>query len=337
MFSILKGRVSILSWSLIAAGSLALSASLVNTWETQQLPIATENSLRLQGYGYAEASGNTGSRKIFQRDGTAVAQYRFKNFNNDPMQVELSVPVDLLEAYWKGYGYTQAELDSLKEWQNTAVKDTYQYVVNHSLPQADLDRMSADIKDKYQQKVHDLMHGRGLKYKKKGVLIPDIPSIAQRNVDHLGPVALDIGRFAKAKNYDALDVVGATLSLMQTGLEYERIPLKKQERIIGGIYPPLVAMAEGRGDCDTKTALMASILLNWDMAKLIGVGMPNHYLLGVLRTPAKGDAFVEYNGLTYVLMEPAGPGWVPPGIVSEYTLQLLNAGDQIALEPLQKN
>lgn len=337
MLPILKGRISIFSWSLVAAISWVSCFTLLNNWETRKLSTETENSLFLQGYAFAETSSNASLRKTFRRERSAVAEYRFKNFNNDPIHIEISVPVDQLEEYSKGYGYTQAELDSLKEWQNRAFKDAYQNAIDHSLAKADIDRIRAEIKDKYQQKVHELLNSRGFTYQKNGVLIPDIPGIAKRNVNYLSPVALDINKVAEAKNYDALTVVGATLSLMQTGLEYERVPLKKQERIIGGIYPPLVAMMEGRGDCDTKTALMASILLNWDRAKLIGVGMPNHYLIGVLRTPNKGDAFVEYGGLSYVLMEPAGPGLLAPGMVSEYTLQLLNAGDHITLEPLKKN
>lgn len=291
----------------------------------------------MQGYAYAGKRDAGNYRNIVKKEGTNFAEYQVRNFNNDLIQIEFSMASDQLEEYWKGYGYTQADLDSLLEWQKKALKDAYQYVVDHSLKQADLDRMGAEIKEEYRRKFRDLMISRGFKYKQEGVLVPDIPGIAKRNIDNLNPVALEIGRIAKAKNYDALDVVGAALSLAQTGLEYERIPLKKQERTIGGIYPPLAAILEGKGDCDTKTALMASILLNWDAARLIGVGMPNHYLIGMLRTPAKGDAFVEYNGLSYVLMEPAGPGWSPPGNISEYTLGILNAGNQIALEPLQKN
>jgi hypothetical protein len=276
-------------------------------------------------------------RKNFQKDGTAVAEYRFKNFNNDLINVAFSVPVPQLEEYGKGYGYTQADLDSLLDWQKKALNDAYQYVVDNKLAQADLGRMGANIKEQYRQKYRDLMMSRGFKYKEKGVLTPDIPGIVKRNVRYLNQVALDIGKIAQAKNYDALDVIGTALSLMQSGLEYENIPLKQQERTIGGVYPPVAAIVWGRGDCDSKTALMASILLNWDKAKLIGVGMPRHYLIGVLQTPAKGDAYVEYEGLNYVLMEPAGPSRLAPGMVSDYTLEVLKAHDRIALEPLQKD
>jgi hypothetical protein len=330
-------RFSILPWVLIAAASLLLSLVLVEKWEAGQVFAEAQNTLSLQGYAYAEPSTEQSSRKIFRKEGMAVAEYRFKEFNNRFIQIKISMPVEQLEKYCGEYGYTQADLDSLFEWQKKALKDAYQYVVAHSLAQSDLDRMSSEIKDAFRQKVSDLYASRGFRYKKKGLLVPDIPGIVKRNVRNLSSVALDINTIAKANNYDALDVIGAVLSFLQTGVEYESVPMRKQDRTIGGFYPPLVTIVEGRGDCDSKTALMASILLNWDKAKLIGAGIPNHYLIGVLRTPAKGDAYVEYEGLHYVLMEPAGPSQMAPGIISDYTRELLNAVDQASLEPLLKN
>jgi hypothetical protein len=55
--------------------------------------------------------------------------------------------------------------------------------------------------------------------------------------------------------------------------------------------------------------------------------------MGLLRNPAKGDAFVEYKGMRYVLMEPAGPGWLPPGMVDRNTTALLNARGNLKIEP----
>ena len=94
---------------------------------------------------------------------------------------------------------------------------------------------------------------------------------------------------------------------------------------------------EARGDCDAKSGLLAAILLNWNNAKLIGVGVPGHYLLGVIQHPARGDACVEYEGQPYVLMEPAGPALLPPGMVSDYTQKWLAARDQVIMEPLVIN
>ena len=141
----------------------------------------------------------------------------------------------------------------------------------------------------------------------------------------------------RSLGYDSGDLLGITLPMVQTAISYATLPLQRDGRMIAGYSPPLEVIMEGRGDCDSKTGLLASILLNWDKVKLVGVGVPGHYLLGVLQHPARGDAFVEYEGLTYVLMEPSGPAWAPPGTISDYTQKWLAARDGVIIEKLTRN
>jgi hypothetical protein len=102
----------------------------------------------------------------------------------------------------------------------------------------------------------------------------------------------------------------------------------------GGLLQPATTMIKGWGDCDTKTALLASILANWPQMRMVGVAVPGHYLMGVLRIPEKGDAFVEHGGLQYVLIEPAGPAWLPPGRVADTTVALLESSEGYRIDPL---
>ena len=47
----------------------------------------------------------------------------------------------------------------------------------------------------------------------------------------------------------------------------------------------------------------------------------------------KGDTFVEYQGLQYTLLEPAGPAWLPPGRVGEETSALLGGREGYKIDP----
>jgi hypothetical protein len=49
--------------------------------------------------------------------------------------------------------------------------------------------------------------------------------------------------------------------------------------------------------------------------------------------PAKGDMFVRYEGLEYVLVEPAGPAWLEPGQAGRHTAELLAGSDGYQIEP----
>jgi hypothetical protein len=332
-----KYRLSLVAWSLLALGTLFVTAFLVERWG-ETTANGSADDLFLQGYGYAEPNSSTSFRKMTQKGRNVTTEYGFTNFNKDKLRVDFSFSARELESYRLEYGYTPDDFDALLVKQRQDLDEAYQYVVKNRQSQLVLDRMSEKIKAEYKQNVRNLIKSRGFKYRNENLVVPDIPGIVKKNISNLRPLAVEISQLARKNSYNAADVVGATLSLMQTGLVYENIPMQDGDRVIGGIYPPVVAVVEGRGDCDSKTAVMASVLLNWDKTDLVGVGVPGHYLIGVLQVPGRGDAYVEYNGLNYVLMEPAGPAHLSPGVVSSYTLSILNAGDdQVVLEPLKRN
>jgi hypothetical protein len=71
--------------------------------------------------------------------------------------------------------------------------------------------------------------------------------------------------------------------------------------------------------------VLASILKNWSNIHAIGVALPSHYLMGISRLPRHGDVYMDYGGLQYVLVEPAGPAWLPIGSVGQDTMDMLQS------------
>jgi hypothetical protein len=149
----------------------------------------------------------------------------------------------------------------------------------------------------------------------------------------LKPLALAFDRIAAEKSYDSESLVGAVTAMVQTALHYKIPPQLENGRHTGGILPPVMALVRGWGDCDTKTGLLASLLANWPRMRMVGISVPGHYLMGVLRIPGHGDAFIEYQGLQYVLIEPAGPAWLSPGTVGEDTMPMLQGAAGFKIEP----
>ena len=276
-------------------------------------------------------------QRIEEKNGQIYAEYGCRDFNNDPLRASYTISARDLAAYQLGYGFTQGELDTLNQWQKKALDDAYRHAAQSGLKQEELNRMGAAIRSDYHARYRSLLVSRGFGILPGNVLVADIPAITRRNVKELRPFALALDSSADKKRNDPGEVIGAALSLVQTAFLYESVPLLINGRQTGGVYPPLETIAKGKGDCDTKSALLASILLNWSKIKLIGVAVPDHYLLAVLRNPGKGDAFVEYEGLRYVLLEPAGPAWLPPGVVGPVTTAQLNSGTSIAIEPFTLN
>ena len=239
---------------------------------------------------------NRPSQRVRTAGDSISVDYGFTNFNDDRLTISYSLKKSALAAYEARYGYTQAEA-----------------------------RAAADVRA--------YMSSRGFRMLQGNVVIPDMPKIVKENTVLLKPVATAFDGVAQQRHYDQADLIGAVASLAQTAMEYRVPEPVVGQKHTGGILPPVSALLRGWGDCDTKSGVIASILSNWPHMRLVGIGPPGHYLIGVLRIPNKGDLFVEYQGLQYVLIEAAGPAWLPPGTVADSTQDLLAGADGYRIEP----
>lgn len=245
----------------------------------------------------AWAAGGAGPSQRIRAVGDAVAaEYSFKNFNDDRLTISYSMKKAAFDSYEARYGYTRAEAGAAKD-------------------------------------IRAYMASRGFKLVGANTVAVDMPKIVHDNASVLRPVAAAFENVATQQRYDQGDLVGAVASLVQTAMVYKIPPSEVGDRHTGGILPPASALLRGWGDCDTKSGVLASILSNWPHMRMVGVGPPGHYLIGVLRIPNKGDLFVEYQGLQYVLVEPAGPAWLPPGTVADSTQDLLAGSEGYRIEP----
>lgn len=337
LFNSSRRESSLFTWGILGLLSLLLCLCLSSEKDRQSgppAPLTMQLAGEIDTRAMAAGGGGRATQSIREERGVISAEYGFINFNNDPLQIRFSLPASDLAAYRLGYGYTQADLDAIMAWQKRALAEAYDQAVKNSWGQERLNSVSRTIQQEFRSKQEELFASRGFRLQQGKTLVPDIPAIVRRNIKPLNDVARQFHQVAATQGYDSQETIASVLSMVQTALHYKDLPASQGGRVIGGITPPLVTMVAGEGDCDAKTALMAAILRNWSHIKLIGVGVPNHYLLGVLQNPAKGQLYVEYEGMLYVLLEPAGPGWLPPGTLAESTVGLLSSGENLRMEAL---
>lgn len=165
-------------------------------------------------------------------------------------------------------------------------------------------------------------------------LFVDIPEVVRRNQAYVRPVAAALKQLGAEQGQDDRWIFETAVALVQAGLEYRTPSTLDRGRQTLGFYTPPRALESGYGDCDTKSALLAAILLNLGDTRIIGVRVPGHYLLGIAREPLAGEAFVQYRGESYVLVEAAGPAVRRPGDVAERTRLALSRGDDIRIDPM---
>ncbi|MCG2725712.1 MAG: hypothetical protein L6420_05565 [Elusimicrobia bacterium] len=293
-------------------------------------PIGMDIS-RAQGSGqYGRKKG--ASQKVWLKDGVYNAQYEFLNFNSDSISIYFGMNREQYHKYLKNYSYSDTEVANLRSWRDKKRQQAWAKAAKHGNRIAG-NKAIAAVETDYQTELRKLLRSRGFALRIGNVVECDMPLIIKRNIELLKPLALSFQKIAKANGYGSEETVGAVLSMAQTAIHYKIPPMTNGEVHTGGILPPAKAILSGWGDCDTKTALTAAILGNWNRIKLVGISVPGHYLMAIRHLPAKGDIFVRYEGLEYVLIEPAGPAWLEPGRVGRTTSALLKGSDGYKIEP----
>ncbi len=239
----------------------------------------------------------------------------FINYNRDPLTIVFALAQNAVRQSMAEFGYSASEASALAA---SCVQPC---------TQADYDRR---VRQYYRNQA---LATAGAASGPMRVMV-DIPAVVARNRPRLRLLAGQFDQLSRTRAYSPEETVGAMVAFVQTSLPYKRPPLREGGRDILGFYPPPRALAAGFGDCDTKSALLAAILTNFPGMRMIGVHIPNHYLVGIARVPRKGDAFIEYEGEPFVLIEPSGPAWFPPGMIGNTTQTRLNTMTGVRIDPL---
>jgi hypothetical protein len=261
----------------------------------------------------ARAQEGSGYERTDAPDGNYRVTARFLNFNQDLLTLAFELEPDAVRESLEEFGYANEETQAL-------------LAACTGCDQEEFDRRSIAF-----------YNSRGLAVTKQDgrlKLVVDVAAVVERNKGRLHSLAKALGKIANDRDYGPDQTLGAAVAFVQTSLRYQQPPNQENGRNIVGFYPPPRALAQGLGDCDTKSAVLAATLAHFSGIKLIGVHVPKHYLVGVARVPRHGDAFIEYQGEPYVLLEASGPAWRPPGSISDTTRAALQTMQGVRIDPM---
>lgn len=145
------------------------------------------------------------------------------------------------------------------------------------------------------------------------VIIPDHQRLMQDSLKDLLPVAEALRN--KLVNTTSRDKVAYISSWLQQ-LPYQ--DLSDRQNSSGNAFnPPLRVLQENRGDCDSKTVLLAALIrmLLPDIKQAI-VYLPQHAMLAVDLPVTANDDKTNIEGNEYLLVDPTGPALLTPGQIS---------------------
>jgi len=151
-------------------------------------------------------------------------------------------------------------------------------------------------------------------------IVPDYKRIVERYTVPMRPVALAMRR--DLMGLDSRAQFNYILSFFQS-IPYDRLESRATSNG-SGFATPFEVLTRNRGDCDSKTVAMISLLRNFfPQLRMIMILIPEHAFLGVELPQGPGDFALGVEGRRYVLADPTGPGLYPLGQVTDRSQELL--------------
>ena len=187
-----------------------------------------------------------------------------------------------------------------------------------------LDRIRTVLEDKQQEYYEDYFHEHFYNWNKDEKLISiDYNKITELYLEKMAPVAKAFQLKNNNQIYDKRSVINDILNFYQS-LPYDTLMSDRG----AGFSTPFKLLHENKGDCDTKlVASAATIKSLYKGIKVISVVLPEHVIIGFNIPATNSDLKIMYKGQQYVLAETAGPGLIPLGELSEFSLNALKRGD----------
>lgn len=155
------------------------------------------------------------------------------------------------------------------------------------------------------------------------VIVPDHQRLMQDSLNDLLPVATAL--------HDQLVNTAARDTLVYISSWLQQLPyqdLSDRQNSTGSTFnPPLRVLQENRGDCDSKTVLLAALIrMLLPDVKLAIVYLPQHAMLAVQLPGSAADEKVSIEGKEYLLADPTGPALLLPGQISQRYIMYTRSG-----------
>ena len=251
------------------------------------------------------------------RDGRSRVTADFEDHGGAAMRVSFDLQSGASLNSMQSFGFSQSEVQALRDRCRR----------EGPCEQADLDQR---LKAYYRAHALSVREVPG----KLTRLSVDIPRVVRQSRAQVQPLVAALRELGTAHGLQSDQLMGAATALVQGAMAYRSPAPVEDGRQTLGFYTPPRALEQGYGDCDTKSALLAAIRANLGEDRIIGVRVPDHYLLGVARPPRAGEVALEFRGEPYVLIEAAGPAQRRIGSIGKQTRVALAGGADIRIDPI---
>jgi hypothetical protein len=300
----------ILSRCALLVGILALAVAAPAVWAGQSHFESQRIGGRLQlDYGWVDRTGDHSLTVQFDPAAVESARKGFRPYRRADLQATANA--ELKRRLTRAAAELELNYPGLKVSVGRDLKLRPRFAAGVD-DQAAITREIADrqseIEDDMQAFELDYLGKRLYQLDDTGGILPNYGLIARRALPGLAPLAQALGD--QVRGLPTRAALTRVLAFVQT-IPFD--PLKDRHKD-PGLLPPLVMLAENRGDCDTKSlafAALAHLLFPEVPSALILV--PDHAVLALGLPTEPGDRVVNFQDRDWVLSEPVGPATPPVG------------------------
>lgn len=274
-----------------------------------------------------QAKRHKPQRTLYSAQGNKIAEYSFDDIRGKRIQLTYSIPEDEYAENVSGFGYTDEDLNKICLQGQQQKKKKTKKRRNMAVYRQEITFSRSDCEEA--GKAYLKERGFVLNSKEKTVY-PDMPGLVRRNEKAVKEISAQLFGITAARKYTQRETLATLLLFVQGAVEYKAVPVSEKGVITGGIYPAAMTLSEGKGDCDTKSLLAAAMTAEAGNISVIGIsineGKRGHYFLGVETDKKQSDETLVFQDREYVLMDPAGPGLLPLGTISENSRVAIKSG-----------
>ena len=268
--------------------------------------------------------------EITRQEKSYQFSYQF-NFASQPQSLRFTLQEDVLNNHFRQFRAFKPKLIQQYLW-----RDLRAHVANY--PTARLSRLpdkttlsytltvsDPSLKSKLEDELKQLLHAQRQFYLRQTyhieltlplgetVIVPDHVRFMHESLNDLLPVATAL--------HEKLANTDSRTSLSYISQWIQRIPYQDltDRRVSDGLSysPPLKLLRENRGDCDSKSVLLAALLrMLLPDVKLAMIYLPEHAMLAVQLPVTASDMAVNIEGRDYLLVDPTGPALLAAGEIA---------------------
>jgi hypothetical protein len=172
----------------------------------------------------------------------------------------------------------------------------------------------------YRAAADQAVHDAEFRFRTANVIEPDFQRLVFEQQALLAETIRDIA--SQTAHYTPRQRVQVLISFLQS-LPYQTL----SNRANAPVRTPAGVLADDKGDCDAKSITLATLLSATDPSLHSALIYDDAHAFLAINLPVEpGDIALTLGGITYVALEPVGPGWFPVGQISPMSQAILRSG-----------